>query len=81
MGQRRDRLNKRISKAITSRRKNSVTKAEERNRREQEMMQILKQGKLPYTPGVMSWLSVKLSKKATRIEAADVKNLLKQKVK
>ena len=76
MGQRRDRLNKRIANAISTRRKNSLSKAAQQNRQEQQMLTILKQGQLPYTPSVMSWLSRKLDKKASRIEPADIKNLI-----
>ena len=78
MGTRRDRLDKRIAAAIAMRRKNSARKTAERTRRELSMLSILKQGQFPYTPGVMSWLSERLGKKATRITPADVKALLKK---
>ena len=76
MGQRRDRLNKRLANAIVTRRVNSTKKEAERCRREQQMIAIMKQSQFPYTPGVMSWLSVKLDKKSSQIIAADVKPLL-----
>jgi len=41
------------------------------------MLGIIKQGKLPYTAGVMSWLSSKLGIKAGQIVAADIKGLLR----
>ena len=47
-----------------------------RGRRDQQILGILKAGELPYTPGVMSWLSGKLNKKAARITAEDVQGLL-----
>ena len=76
MGHRRDRLNKRLSRAIVTRRENSLTKTKERTRREEQMQAILKQGELPYTPGVMSWLSGQLGKRASRVTPEDVKSLL-----
>jgi len=76
MGRRRDRLNKRLARAITTRHENSLKKAKEQSRRDQQMHDILKQGQLPYTPGVMSWLSGQLNKKASRITTEDVKALL-----
>ena len=76
MGRRRDRLNKRLANAITTRRRNSLQKTAECDRRERQILDIIKQEQMPYTPGVMSWLSNKLGKKASRIEAADIKGLL-----
>ncbi len=76
MGQRRDRLNKRQSRAILTRQVNSLRKGHEQARRERQMHSLLKQGELPYTPGVMSWLSSRLGKKASRITGEDVKTLL-----
>ena len=76
MGRRRDRLNKRLARAIVTRRENSMAKTRERTRRQEQMQAILKQGELPYTPGVMSWLSEQLSKKASRVTSEDVKSLL-----
>jgi len=77
MGQRRDFLDKRIANQIKTRRIKSRMKESERDRREAAMLGILKNGELPYTPGVMSWLSVKLGKKASRITPKDVKTLIK----
>ena len=77
MGQRRDFLDKRIANQIKTRRIKSRIKESERDRREVAMLGILKNGELPYTPGVMSWLSVKLGKKASRITQKDVKTLVK----
>ena len=76
MGQRRDRLNKRQSRAITTRRVNSLKKGQERTRRDEQMRSLLERGELPYTPGVMSWLSGRLGKKASNITGEDVKALL-----
>jgi hypothetical protein len=76
MGRRRDRLNKRLARAIVTRRENSMTKTKERTRRDEQMQVILKKGELPYTPGVMSWLSGQLGKKASLVTSEDVKSLL-----
>ena len=77
MGQRRDFLDKRLANQIKTRRIKSRVKDAERDRRETAMLGILKDGELPYTPGVMSWLSVKLGKKASKITQKDVKSLVK----
>lgn len=61
----------------TSRRKNGVLKVKERVRRETRMKKIIKAGKLPFPPPVMSWLSAQLDKPSTRITQADVDSLLK----
>ena len=76
MGRRRDRLDKRLANQIATRRVNSLKKEGERSRRDEQMVGILKAGQLPYTQGVMSYLSTRLQKKASRITAADVKSLL-----
>jgi hypothetical protein len=59
-----------------SRRTNGMLKMYERERRLVRMTEILKKGKLPYTPAVMSWLSAQLDKPSTRIVQADVDALL-----
>lgn len=76
MGQRRDRLDKRLANQVSTRRVNSLRKEGERNRRDEQMTGILKAGKLPYTQGVMSYLSARLGKKASRITTDDVQSLL-----
>jgi hypothetical protein len=76
MGQRRDRLDKRVAAQTVTRQKNSRTKADERLRREKSMLEIIRKGQFPYTPGVMSWLSARLGKKASRITPADIKSVL-----
>ena len=77
MGQRRVRRMQRQMDMKTSRRKNGVLKVKERVRRTARMKTILKNGKLPYTPPVMSWLSEQLDKPSTRITQTDVDALLK----
>ncbi len=77
MGQRRIRRMQRQVDMKTSRRKNGIVKSKERVRRDARMRIILQQGKLPYIPSVMSWMSEQLDKPSTRITQADVDALLK----
>ena len=77
MGMRRIRRMQRQADMKTSRRKNGVLKKKERARRDARMLELLKQGKIPYIPSVMSWLSEHLGKKSARITQADVDGLLK----
>lgn len=76
MGQRRDRLDGRLEWQKKTREKNSMQKTMEQDRREQRMVTALKGGKLPYAPSVMSWLSIKLDKKAARITQDDINTLV-----
>lgn len=77
MGQRRIRRMQRQADMKTSRRKNGVLKVRERARRDARMLTILKKGKVPFIPSVMSWLSEKVGKPSSRITQADVDALLK----
>jgi hypothetical protein len=61
-----------------SRRTNGMLKMKERIRRHNRMLEMIKKGKLPFTPPVMSWLSAELNKPARQIVQADVDQLLKQ---
>jgi hypothetical protein len=74
---RRARLDKRQADAIETRRVNTLGKTKERARRDARMLEIVRAGALPYTPDVMSWLSVKLDKPARKITADDVNALTK----
>ncbi len=74
---RRARLDKRKADAIDTRRVNTLSKTKERARRDARMLGIVRAGALPYTPDVMSWLSVKLDKPARKITADDVHTLTK----
>ncbi len=76
MGQRRIRRMQRQADMRTSRRKNGALKLKENARRNVRMVGILKQGKLPYLPSVMSWLSIQLDKPSSRITQAEVDALL-----
>lgn len=80
MGARRIRREQRQFDMALSRRTNGLIKQEERARRKKRILGIIQaSGKLPYTPVVMSWLSVELDKPSTRITQADVDKVLAQK--
>jgi len=76
MGQRRDRLDGRTMNAEATRKINSLKKYRERCRREEFMLGFIKSGKMPYTPGIMSWITAKLGKKASQVTKSDIKALL-----
>jgi hypothetical protein len=76
MGQRLIRRTQRQLDMKLSRRKNGALKLKERQRRQTRMIAILKSGKLPYTPPVMSWLSIQLDKPSKRITQAEVDALV-----
>jgi hypothetical protein len=78
MGARRIRREQRRFDMALSRRVNGMRKTKERDRRDARMRALIKGGRLPYTPAVMSWLSVELDKPASRIVQADVDALLKK---
>jgi hypothetical protein len=76
MGARRIRREQRREDMAESRHRNGILKAKERQRRDLRMKEIVKKGQLPFTPPVMSWLSIQLEKPARLITAADLKKLL-----
>lgn len=55
---------------------NRAVKDSERTRRDARMVELIKTSTPPYTPGIQSWLSRKLDKKASRITSDDIKPLL-----
>jgi hypothetical protein len=59
-----------------SRHDNGLLKAKERARRDKRMIEVVKKGKLPFTPPVLSWLSARLNKPGRLITDADVKRAL-----
>jgi hypothetical protein len=59
-----------------SRRRNGHVKAKERTRRRARLIEALKQGKPPYSPTVMSWLSAELDKPSRQITQEDINRLL-----
>jgi hypothetical protein len=78
MGARRIRREQRQFDMGQSRRDNGMRKTKERERRQTRMLEIIKKGKLPFTPAVMSWISATLDKPSRQIVQADVDALLKQ---
>jgi hypothetical protein len=77
MGARRIRREQRQIDMRASRQRNGLRKTKERARRDDRMLEIVKKGKLPYLPPVMSWLSEKLDKPSRLITADDVGKLVK----
>lgn len=78
MGARRIRREQRRVDMAESRRTNGMLKMKERIRRHNRMLEMIKNGKLPFTPPVMSWLSAALDKPSKQIVQADIDQLLKQ---
>ena len=76
MGQRRDRLDKRVARAKATRQRNSVSKAKERTRRDELHLALLKQGHFPFTPDLMNWVGQKINKKTSQVSETDVQSLL-----
>jgi hypothetical protein len=77
MGARRIRRNQRRFDMAQSRTVNGHLKTRERDRREIRMLGLLKAGKFPFTPSVMSWVSRELDKPTSKITEADVGQLVK----
>jgi hypothetical protein len=78
MGARRIRREQVASDQIASRHENGFRKDKERVRRDSRMLGLVKKGKMPYTPSILSWLSVQLDMPGSRITEDDVKKLLKK---
>jgi hypothetical protein len=76
MGARRIRREQRREDMAESRIVNGMAKRKERARRDLRMKELIKKGNLPYTPPIMSWLSVQLNKPAKQITQDEVKKLL-----
>ena len=70
---RKRRLARRRSDMQQSRIENGHRKRDERNRRDATMKSLIQKGSLPYTPTILSWLSVQLNKPGRLITAEDVK--------
>ena len=58
--------------AAATKARNIVVKTKERTRREARMLAVIEAGSLPYTPNVMSWISRKLDKPASKITQEDL---------
>jgi hypothetical protein len=76
MGARRIRREQRQVDMAESRQRNGVVKVKERARRDARMLETVKRGRLPFTPPVLSWLSVQLNKPGRLITQEDVQKLL-----
>jgi hypothetical protein len=73
MGARRIRREQRREDMAASRTTNGMRKMYERDRRKLRMIEMIKkQGKLPYTPVVMSWLSAQLDTPSRLIKQEEV---------
>jgi hypothetical protein len=68
----RARANGRITRS-----ENSALKIKARANRDARMKELLKKGKFPYTPAIMSWVSVKLGKPARLVTETEVLALAK----
>ena len=76
MGARRIRREQRRVDMAESRLRNGEVKVKERARRDARMLETVKKGQLPYTPPILSWLSVQLNKPGRLITQEDVQKLL-----
>jgi hypothetical protein len=72
MGARRIRREQRRVDMTQSRLVNGVRKVKERARRQGRLREIVKDAKLPYSPTVMSWLSIELDKPARLITQGEI---------
>lgn len=72
MGARRIRRDQIQKDQKLSRKVNGRLKVKERARRDARMLAAVKGKKLPFIPGVMSWLSVRLAKPSSQITQAEV---------
>jgi hypothetical protein len=72
MGARRIRREQRRVDMAASRLVNGIRKTKERARRHNRLLDIVKKGKLPFAPIVMSWLSAELDKPSRLITQEEV---------
>ncbi|MBS1830870.1 MAG: hypothetical protein JST93_36590 [Acidobacteria bacterium] len=77
MGARRIRRDQRRFDMARSRTVNGHLKERERDRRQVRMLALIKAGKFPYTPSIMSWVSAQLGAPSSRIQEKDVATLVK----
>ena len=78
MGARRIRREQRRVDMAESRLRNGILKVKETKRRNERMLAVVKKGKLPFTPPVMSWLSRQINKPSRLITPADIEKLVKE---
>ncbi len=69
-------MRRRRQDAARTKVRNCIVKVKERARRDARMLETVKDGTLPYAPTVMSWLSRKLDKSASRIRPEDIEALV-----
>ena len=60
-----------------SRTVNGHLKRKERANRDKRMVELVRNGKFPYTPAIQSWISVKVGKPFTQITEDQAKALVK----
>lgn len=77
MGARRIRREQRAQDMKDSRHRNGILKVAERERRDLRMKSLIKKGKLPYTPSILSWISVQLNKPSRLLTQDEVDKLVK----
>ncbi len=77
MGARRIRREQRASDQILSRHTNGFRKDKERERRDTRMIGLVKKGKFPYPPSILSWISAQLDKPGRLITEDEVQQLLR----
>jgi len=77
MGARRIRREQRQADMKKSRLLNGILKVKERKNRDARMLAIIKKGKLPYLPAVMSWISGQLDKPSRLVIQTDLETLVK----
>ena len=75
MGARRIRREQVAHDQKISRRVNGTRKTKERTRRDHRMHEIIAKNTFPYTPSIMSWISVQLDKPSSEIVVADLEAL------
>lgn len=68
----RARKNGRVSRI-----ENGHLKRKERASRDKRMVELIQKGKFPYTPAIMSWVSVKLGVRSVLISDEQIKALAK----
>lgn len=81
MGIRRKRKDRILADQRTSRKVNGARKEKETTRRSNRVLGLVKAGKFPYTPVVLSWLSQTLGKPGRLITQADVDKLMASQAK
>jgi hypothetical protein len=70
------KLRRRREDAKETAERNRILKAAERKRRDARMLGKLQTASFPYSAAVMSWLSARLGKKASRITERDAKTIV-----